>query len=173
MISWLLDPANAQAVSAGSFVITLAGFGVTFWGLILTYRQAKSARAKAVEIEEEIIEFSMRSDKSEAIGLIGEAKAAMEFAGPLAASGEWKEASLAYDQARKALQRARVLKIGLAAKTDNELRLICEHLIAFSDMVDVALAEKGDFPVAHETKRAIRRNTEKLARIQRLVQEAI
>ena len=173
VLDWLADPANSGALTAWSFLLTVGGFALTLAGLIATYIQAKSARTKAEEVEIEISSFALRSNKSEAIGLLGEAKTAMEYAGPLAASNEWKEASLAYDQARKALQRARVLNAGIQPKADRELKLVCQHLSDCSDMIDAALAEKGDYPEPHAIKSAVRRNTETLSRVQRQLQETI
>lgn len=173
MINWLAHPDRAAAVSAWSFLVGAVGFVATLIGLYLTYRQARDARISADQLKLEVQKFSERRSKTEAFGFLGEAKTAMEVAAVLIGGENWKDASSVYDDARKAIQKARASCSDVTVSSSRKLKLISEHLAAFSNQVDNAVAGKELFPDSAEVRATIRKSSDDLTMVQRELQEGI
>ena len=155
------------------FVLTLIGLGVTLWGVRLTYVQAKMASKSADLARQKVEEFSSKRDKSEAIQCIGRAVQSMEVASVLIDSDKWKDACSSYDEARRAVQTVRSMSIKLNRVKVKQLLLLTDHLRAFSDAVDNAIAHKGSYPDKAEVRSAIRKNCDDLNLIQRELHEGL
>lgn len=173
MIDWLADPDRNAQVSAWGFLIGSIGLLPTLVGLYLTYRQAKNARLSAQQVADEVRKFGLHRDKSESLGWLGEARASIEVAAVLISAQKWREASSVYDEARKSLQKVRTSCGALPPVHKKKLRLIVEHLTAFSDDVDDALEGKGSYPDGSSVRATIRRHTDDLTLIQREIHEGM
>ena len=173
MISWLADPSRANELAVWGFLIGTLGTAATLIGLGLTYAQARRARISTEELQREIETFDFKKDRSDALSLLGEAKAAMESTGRLVRAESWRDAVSSYDEARKLIQRVRLLCSDLNASSQKNLRLICDHLSAFANDVDGALVGKGSFPDATAVRATIRKNSDIMTAIQREIQEAL
>jgi hypothetical protein len=155
------------------FVLTLIGLGATLWGVRLTYLQAQMASKSADLARQKVEEFSAKRDKSEAIQCLARAVQSMEVASVLIDSDKWKDACSSYDEARRAVQTVRSMSIKLNKVKAKQLSLLAEHLRAFSDTVDNAMAEKGGYPDKAKVRSAIRKNCDDLNLIQRELHEGL
>ncbi|MEO9725821.1 MAG: hypothetical protein ABJF09_13720 [Qipengyuania citrea] len=173
MIETLAAPENINYVTVWGTLVGLFGLAVALVGLFLTYRQARSARYTSEKLRDEVDSFSLRRDKSEAIHNFSEARSAMEMAGIFVREELWRDASASYDEARRALLRARVVSDQMPRASKQKLRLMNEHLMAFSQKVDNALSGKGEFPEPASVRAAIRRNSDSLSEFQRDLHEEL
>jgi len=135
--------------------------------------QARNASRSADLARVRVEEFSVKRDKSEAIQCLGRAVQSMEVASVLIEADKWKDACSAYDEARRAVQIVRSMSINLNRGKAKQLALMADHLRAFSDSVDNAAAQKGDYPDKAKVRSAIRKNCDDLNLIQRELHEGL
>lgn len=173
MIQWMADPSRVNSVSAWGFIITFFGLLITIVGLYLTYIQARNAKISAEKLKIEIERFNDKRNISDALGWLGEARAAMDNAGLLIVALQWRDACSVYDEARKHIQKTRVSCHGLSSISNRKLKLISEHLSAFANQVDAARADKGEYPDISATRASIRRNTDDLVHVIKELGEGI
>lgn len=173
MIEWLAAPERAAEISAWGFLIGLIGLPFTLLGLALTYVQARRARISAETLKNEIETFQFKRDQSDALSVLGEAKAAMEASSRLIAVDSWRDAVASYDNARKCIQKVRILCTSLSSRSQRKLKLISDHLTAFATQVEAALVSKDAFPEPTAVTSAIRKHSDEISAIQHEIQESI
>jgi hypothetical protein len=173
LIEWLAAPERAAEISAWGFLIGLVGLPFTLIGLMLTYVQARRARISAEQLKNEIEIFQFKRDQSDALSVLGEAKAAMEASARLITADSWRDAVESYDNARKCIQKVRLVCTSLNSRSQRKLKLISDHLTAFATQVEAALVSKDEFPDSIAVTSTIRKHSDEITVIQHEIQEAI
>lgn len=180
MLTSLFSASAAPAVGVVSLTLGVLGFSLTAWGLRLTFLQAKHARSQAASAQrssqaavEAVTAFRFRIDRYSAYRDISEAEFAMETCKRHLEIPAWKHASDSYEMARKAIIRVSQASIELDAALSDQLKGVSDHMGAFCDKVDAALAGKGSYPNVAKVTSAVRQNYAVLSAVKLAIQKDV
>lgn len=177
---WLTSSAGSAVLGISGLLVGLFGFGLTAWGLRLTYLQAKEAKKSADAATTAadaaaaaVTAFKFKLDRYSAYRDVSEAEFAMDSCRRHLETESWKNASESYEIARKALIRLQHASLEIADETRDQLRQISEHIRSFCNKVDAALVGKGAYPNSAKVIAAIRSDYETLSAIKVKIEEGI
>jgi hypothetical protein len=160
----------AQAIA---FWATIGGLIVGVFGFWKTLQQIKLVKSATEAAEDAISNLKFKVARYDASRDLSQASYAVETAKRCLDNESWRDASDAYEDARKALVRVQ-LASGLICDSHKEiLKEICTHMVSFSYDVDAAIFGKGEYPDKIKIKHIIRQNYENILIIQNSISEGM
>jgi hypothetical protein len=169
---WLIDPKNAQTLTAWGFVIGVAGFAITLAGFALAYWRLSKLETASGAATTAVQNFKLRVTQYDAANDAAEARYAILSARRHLDNDAWRDVVESYEDARRAM-----LRIGPGALGDDpaileEIRKMNVHIDKLCTIIDRATNDpQKAYPDKTTTLKSIRKHQDTIYRVNQVLQQ--
>lgn len=168
----LFSATNSGVVGGLSLVVSVVGLILTLLGLWLTYRQAEAAATSADASIRAVEDFKFRLGQYNAARDLTEALYAIDSTRSHLNNEMWKDASISYEDARRALIRLSGVE-EIRPLVNDRFETILSNMGGLCDQINAAVSGKAKLPNKSKSLTVMRENYDYILTIRTALERSV